>query len=370
MDITTSPNQPKPDILPNGSLQQHPKLSSASPPEHLSEFITIMNQDYNAPSSRQTSLNTYTSFSPSVLDMSSNDIITTSDFHHITSTYEKLFTASTHLQKALESVSDAANEFGQALERCIHDCPKVNNSVSVEDGVCNAAGLQYIMASNHQILGRLIHDSFTDPLEQELKKLKLEYEQNHSYYQSELKSKSKLLKEFEVENLKLRKKKVRNLNKYKHNLLSLTGQLDDIDRVKYDYYHEINALVAGFNREHLLTRTGGLVRAELEISESIARKGWNGGGLDKLLTISPDLFDSELASESIEEDRIDDDTIELITREEEEEEQEEEDEEEVDVPRTIEEPEEPFSLPIVSTTNTLLRRLHNDNKINDVIESF
>ncbi|EGW35557.1 uncharacterized protein SPAPADRAFT_58786 [Spathaspora passalidarum NRRL Y-27907] len=323
-----------------------------------------MNSDNAAPASRQTSLNTFTSFSPSVLDMSSNDIITTTDFKHITNTYEELFKTATNLQAALEAVSAAANQFGQALEQCISECPKVNNTTMVEDGISNAAGLQYIMASNHQILGRMMHTSFIEPLQQELIKLKVEYGQNHSYYQQEIKSKSKLLKEHEAENLKLRKKKTRDLNKYKNNLLSLTNQLDDIDRVKYEYYHEINALVAGYNREHLLTRTGGLVRAELEIYESIAKKGWSGGGLDQLLSVSPDLF--EINGEAGVEDIIDEATLELTERDDQQEQEEVEEAQEEGKNETVEDPDESFSLPIVSTTNTLLRKLHKDNKIDTI----
>lgn len=79
---------------------------------------------------------------------------------------------------------------------------------------------------------------------------------------------------------------------YKSNLLNLTSQLDEIDRLKYDYYHEVNSMISKFNQDHLLIKTGSLVRAQLEIAEGIARKGWSGGGLDELLSVSPDLFET------------------------------------------------------------------------------
>lgn len=74
--------------------------------------------------------------------------------------------------------------------------------------------------------------------------------------------------------------------------MNLTSQLDEIDRFKYDYYHEMNSTIEGLNRKHLLRRPGSLVRAQLELHKSMARKGWSGDVLDELLAVSPDLFDS------------------------------------------------------------------------------
>ena len=289
-------------------------LNNSKPPEHLSEFFSFMNtrsptqespthsdvsrdipgedrqpfSDRNV--KRQPSLNTFTSFSPSVLDLP--NIVTSKDFHHNVEVYSNLLQKAEKLRIQLLQVSNAANDFGQALEDCIDDCPKVNNSKVVRDGLINASGLQYMIGSNEQILSRLIESSFERPLRKELNDLKTDYEVNYSFYQQEIKAKSKVLRQKELENLKLSKQKTRNLNVYKSNLLNLTSQLDEIDRLKYDYYHEVNSMISKFNQDHLLIKTGSLVRAQLEIAEGIARKGWSGGGLDELLSVSPDLFET------------------------------------------------------------------------------
>lgn len=280
--------------------------ASVHPPEHLLEFLSFMNKpptplspqtssvNYHLPESknkrvtRQPSLNTFTSFTPSVLDLP--NILTSKDFEVAIGTYQTALDKAEKFRAALVQVSEAASEFGQALEDTINLNPKVNNTKHVSDGLINAGSLQYIVGSNHQILSRLLQDNFQDPMKVELQKLEDTYKTNHDYYQQEVKLKSKALRLKELENIKLLKLKTRNLSVYKNNLINLTSQLDEIDRLKYDYYLEMNAMLEGFNQHQLLTRTGSIIRAELELFEGIARKGWSGGGLDKLLEIAPDLF--------------------------------------------------------------------------------
>ncbi|CUM48992.1 uncharacterized protein AC631_05723 [Debaryomyces fabryi] len=286
--------------------------SANKPPQHLSEFYSFMSNNSNASASpgreltrgsyeynqrmnREPSLNTFTSFSPSVSDLS--NILTSQDFQHTTEKYSNIIDKAEKLRLSLAGVCEAASEFGHALEDSINECPKVNNSKNVSNGIMNAGGLQHIIAANQNILSSLILLSFEQPLRKELQNLQEEYSSNYKFYQQEVKSKSNLLKEKELENLKLSKSKTRNLNTYKINLLSLTNQIDDIDRLKYEYYHEINSMIENFNRDHLLVRTGSLVRAHLEIYEGIAKKGWSGGGLDELLAISPDLFGTDYTDE-------------------------------------------------------------------------
>jgi hypothetical protein len=286
-------------------------LTSSHPP-HLSEFYSFMNNKSNIPISptqstnsktiREPSLHTFTSFLPSVMDLP--NIVATKDFNQNVGIYKNLLSKAEGLRKSLLTVSTAANEFGQALEDCINECPKVNNSKVVSDGLINAGGLQYMIGSNQQILSRLIETNFEDPLRLELDHLCREYDMNHIYYQQEIKLKSKLLREKELENIKLSKQKTRNLNTYKNNLLHLTNHLEEIDRLKYDYYHEINSMIERFNQDHILIRTGSLVRAQLEIFEGIAKKGWSGGGLDDLLSISPDIFEEVDNAEGAEEGEV------------------------------------------------------------------
>lgn len=297
------------------SVPQSSPGKNSNPPEHLSEFFLLINDSklhpplsptrrpaagdpngYRRPSLH--TLDTFTSFSPSVLDLP--NILTPRDFEHTTKSYQAVLDKAHLLQQALEDVSRATGEFGQALEDSVKQNPKVHNTRAVFEGLQNAGGLQLLVSSNQQILGRLLGLSFAEPLQLELQKLRLDYHQNHLYYQQEIRARSRILRQKELQNLKLSKLKTRNLSDYRANLMELTRQVEEIDRLKYGYYHEINMMLERFNQEQLLSRTGSLVRAQLEIYEGIAKKGWLGGGLDDLLSISPDLFASKEDEETSE----------------------------------------------------------------------
>lgn len=279
-------------------------------------------------------------------------------------TYTALIDKAAALRKTLAQVSQSASEFGQALEDCVSKCPKVNNPRPVCDGLINAGGLQYMIGSNQQILSRLVQTSFEDPLREQLQKLELDYKSSYGFYQQEVKQKSRALREKELENIKLSKQRTRNLNTYKHNLLNLTNQLDEIDRLKYDYYHEINSMIEKFYLEQLLLKTGSLVRAQLEIYEGIAKKGWSGGGLDDLLAVSPDLF--EVKYSDTEGDR---DVSPPIAEELEEEGDDTVVRAESRAQDALVSPEELFSLPTVGKSSSLLAGRSSDVDSNELGES-
>lgn len=253
-------------------------------------IFTSAQDDETSSRTKQPSVTTFESFSSSILDLPT--IITNKDFDSYTANYTKLLDKAADYRKKLAELSIITNEFGDALDDCINKCPKVNNSKIVNDGIINSGGLQYVLSNNSSILSKLIENNFEKPLATEIELLQKNYQNNLNFYQTEIKSKTRQLRLKELENIKLTNQKTKNLHSYKSNLVNLTNQLDEIDRLKYDYYHEINSMIENFNQRHLLIKTGSLVKAQLELLETVARKGWSGGGLDEVLAISPDLFDS------------------------------------------------------------------------------
>ncbi|KAG7194613.1 uncharacterized protein KQ657_004289 [Scheffersomyces spartinae] len=240
-------------------------------------------------SSREPSINTFTSFLPSVLDLPA--IITEKDFGHTTQTYSNMLHKAATLLKALDQLSGAYAEFGSALESTVRECPKLHHLGAFSEGLVNAGGLQYLVGIVLQISGRVLRESFEEPLRDSLGQLQEYYTHHRADYQTQVKEKSQTLRAMELENVKLLKLKTRNISTYKNNLVSLTNQLDDLDRLKYEYYREVNEMIERFNNEQLLVKCGSFVRAQLELHESIAKKGWTGGGLEGLLNLSPDLFE-------------------------------------------------------------------------------
>lgn len=305
-------------------IKERSNASSAlnSPIPTSSRLLAIPESVRGRQVTRQPSLNTFTSFTPSVMDLPY--ILGPRDFQSTVQCYEELLAKAEKYSLALHAVAEAASDFGQALEESVKS-PKINYRKEVSEGLVNAAGLQYIIGTNELILARTLKESFQIPLAEALAKVKLDYKANHEYYQQEVREKTKSLRQKELENIKLSKLKTRNLNAYKLNLVLLTNQVDEIDRLKHDYYHEVNAILEHFSGDQLVLKTGSFVRAQLEIYEGIARKGWSGGGLDELLSIAPDLFGSAsepehqvdtddilVANESMDSDN--DDTIDAINQ--------------------------------------------------------
>jgi hypothetical protein len=117
-------------------------------------------------------------------------------------------------------------------------------------------------------------------------------EEEEASYVKSAKALSREIRRMEKEGLKLHRQRKRDVGKFREHLVSLTGKLD-----------QLTGLSGGYSRGRLrecqemsrgIVECGaGLVRAEVDIFEALARKGWNGGGLDELLEKGRDLFANE-----------------------------------------------------------------------------
>lgn len=277
---------------------------------HLTEFYPYLNGGSQIPSvpvenerkdnSRQTSMkspaherrqslstmNTYRSFSPSTLDLQT--LVTKTDMSKTTEAYNDILAASEDYRKALLQVAEAAGNFGAALE----NGAKCKGSGNAADGLLSASGLYFLVANHQQILAHSVKESFEVPVSKEINKFKLTSAKNDEIFKNEIKEKVTNLKKQERENMKLSKLKSRNLVTYRSKLLQLTSHIDEIDRAKHDYYQSAFDLVQDTSL-NILKQLGSIVRAQVEIYEGIARKGWSGGGLDELITGCPDPFTNE-----------------------------------------------------------------------------
>jgi hypothetical protein len=117
-------------------------------------------------------------------------------------------------------------------------------------------------------------------------------EEEEVTYQKEVRNRSKEIRKMEKEGLKLHRQRKRDVARFRGHLVELTSKLD-----------ELTSLHGGHSRALLrdsqetsvkiVEATSSLVRAEVDIFESLARKGWSGGGLDELLDKGVDLFANE-----------------------------------------------------------------------------
>ncbi|GMG20042.1 unnamed protein product [Ambrosiozyma monospora] len=218
----------------------------------------------------------FSSISPSTLDL--EVLITKKDVEETVNSYHDLIKTAKEYKAALVTLSNAASEFGRSLE----NCARCKGSGKASDGLMTASGLHHLIANRQLILSESVSMNFEKPVLNIMDQFDKDFKDNDVRFKSEIKEKVAQLKHNERANLKMSKKKTRNIVSYKSNLLQLASQLDEIDRLKHDYY------VSSFDKVQdsalkVLAKASSLISVETTMYEHVAKKAWTGGGLDELL---------------------------------------------------------------------------------------
>lgn len=89
-----------------------------------------------------------------------------------------------------------------------------------------------------------------------------------------------------------------DFSSYRSALTDLTHFIDELDQVKYEHYRIAHSLATDASNR-VLDCASLVVRAEVEIFEKVAQKGWDGagGGLDDLIARAQDPFAPETGGE-------------------------------------------------------------------------
>ncbi|KAK7205289.1 hypothetical protein BZA70DRAFT_151691 [Myxozyma melibiosi] len=212
-------------------------------------------------------------------------IVSKDDIESNIAAYETLLTAAAALRTALAQVAEAENDFGAALQACA----KCRGAGESRDGLSSASGLQFLAANHQRILAESFPQGFEAPIKNELenyKKLTKTHEEN---FQKETIARTKQLRKTEKQNVKLGKKKQRNLESYRSALMDLTSQVDGLEKLKYDYFKYSLDITQEISAK-ILKHATCITRAEVEMFEGVARKGVSGEGLDSVLEHSEDPF--------------------------------------------------------------------------------
>lgn len=130
------------------------------------------------------------------------------------------------------------------------------------------------------------------PLLHELDQWRRRMEEEEVGYQREAKTMSKEIRKMEKEGLRLHKQRKRDVGKFREHLVQLTGKLDQLTGLSGGHSRGLLRDCQEMSKG-IVECSAGLVRAEVDIFEALARKGWNGGGLDELLEKGRDLFANE-----------------------------------------------------------------------------
>jgi hypothetical protein len=155
-----------------------------------------------------------------------------------------------------------------------------------------ASGVHHLIANHQQILSETVYRNFEVPLLHEIDGWRRRMEEEEVTYQRAVKEMSKDIRRMEKEGLRLHKQRKRDVAKFRGHLVDLTTKLDGLTSL----HGEHSRTLLRDSQEtsvKIVESCSSLVRAEVDIFEALARKGWSGGGLDDLLDRGVDLFANE-----------------------------------------------------------------------------
>lgn len=240
-------------------------------------------------------------------------VLTKSDLAASQHAYTELLTTAKAYRIALASLSTAASAFGSALESCARlkearaDSLALGSSSAGPGGIvvvtassgCTAdpllatAGVHHLVANHEQILSETVYRSFEVPLLHELDKWRRDVEDEEARYLAAVKRQSQDIRRLEKDGLKLhRQKGPRDVAKFRGHLVELTTKLDGLTALHGEHARTL-LRESQDTSVKIVEASCSLVRAEVDIFESLARKGWSGGGLEDILEKGQDLFAAE-----------------------------------------------------------------------------
>ncbi|KAI1392593.1 uncharacterized protein F4822DRAFT_133361 [Hypoxylon trugodes] len=237
-------------------------------------------------------------------------VLTKADLDQSQLAYSDLLATAKSYRIALSSLSTAASAFGSALEACARlkesradalgppGGASLTNSFTTKnsctaDLLLSASGVHHLIANHQQILSETVYRSFEVPLLHELDRWRRAIEDEDETYKREVATRSREIRRLEKEGLKLhRQSRRRDVAKFREHLVTLTSKLDGLTSLHAGHARTL-LRDSQETSTRILDASCSLVRAEVDIFEGLARKGWTGGGLDDLLEKGQDLFASE-----------------------------------------------------------------------------
>ncbi|KAK7734749.1 hypothetical protein SLS53_007855 [Cytospora paraplurivora] len=245
-------------------------------------------------------------------------VLTKADLTASQKSYADLLTTAKSYRVALATLSSAASAFGSALESCarlkearadsIHladaspaaPAPVTSDSGCTADTLLAAAGVHHLIANHDQILSETVYRSFEVPLLHELDKWRRDVEDEEASYLAAVRRQSQDIRRLEKEGMRLhRQRGPRDVAKFRGHLVELTTRLDGLTGLHGEHSRTL-LRESQDTSVKILEACCSLVRAEVDIFESLARKGWSGGGLEEILEKGTDLFAAEEPSAAAE----------------------------------------------------------------------
>jgi len=161
--------------------------------------------------------------------------ITRKDLSSSTLAYQRLLSASKSYTNSTLSLANSSSELASALD----ECSRLKGSHESSSQLQALSGLYYLISSYNQVLADSFWKDFSIPLLNHFDVYNAANFERSLTNEKLLAEKSKVLKDTEMRNLKNGRKKERDLNSFRKALNELQEQVEEIDRLKSDYYHEL-----------------------------------------------------------------------------------------------------------------------------------
>ncbi|KAK0387673.1 hypothetical protein NLU13_3918 [Sarocladium strictum] len=236
-------------------------------------------------------------------------VLTKNDLAKSQEAYSELLSSAKAYRTALAALSTAASTFGSALEACARlkearsdpigppgatslSASFTTKGANTADTLMSASGVHHLIANHQQILSETVYRSFEVPLLHDLDRWQGVIDDEEETYKNKIKAQTKEIKRLEKEGLKLHKQRRRDVARFRAHLVNLTSKLDGLTSTHSDHSRAL-LRESQETSARIVEASCSLVRAEVDIFESLARKGWTGGGLEDLLEKGQDLFATE-----------------------------------------------------------------------------
>jgi hypothetical protein len=156
--------------------------------------------------------------------------------------------------------------------------------------LAGGAGLQYLISNHEQLLADTVYRQFEIPLLEALDNYKLITADRLVQYEKSLHAQSDKIRKTEAENMKIGRRRKRDLQQFRTALAELQSQVDELDNIKLNYHEEVLE-AEDENWETVLNKVAFVVRSQLDFYEKIAGKA-SDPVLEPLAMSIPDPFDA------------------------------------------------------------------------------
>ncbi|KIR96384.1 hypothetical protein L804_06219 [Cryptococcus deuterogattii 2001/935-1] len=213
-------------------------------------------------------------------------LITRKDLRQSIACFEELMAAAKAYRNALLAMSSATAAFATAMEAC----SRVKGCRSSNSALAGAGGLQYLVSNHEQLLADTVYRQFEIPLLHALDNYKMITADRLAAYEKALHEQSQKIRKTEAENLKIGRRRKRDLQQFRQALGELQKQVDELDSIKAAYHEEVLESEEEV-WETVLGRVAFVIRSQLDFYEKIAGKA-SDPILEPMVMSIPDPFDA------------------------------------------------------------------------------